>query len=140
MKSTLIQTVTKKDDRVMDLACGKGGDLGKFKKAEIGYYCGIDIALESVRRDAIRDTTKATHFSDVYCSVAFVHDLEDVLGENVNLLMLSCQFAIRTRFRRKSVRGRFKNIGKSVAGHFVGTAVIERFSEKFTTNRRFIIW
>ena len=67
MKSTLIQTVTKKDDRVMDLACGKGGDLGKFKKAEIGYYCGIDIALESVRRDAIQRYNKGDYISsDVY--------------------------------------------------------------------------
>ena len=51
VKSTLIQTVTKKDDRVMDLACGKGGDLGKFKKAEIGYYCGCLLYTSPSPRD-----------------------------------------------------------------------------------------
>ena len=63
----LIQTADEKKDRVMDLACGKGGDLGKFKKAEIGYYCGIDIALESVRRRHPEIQQRRPYiFSDVY--------------------------------------------------------------------------
>ena len=37
----------------MDFACGKGGDLTKYKKANVGTYSGVDIALESVRRDAV---------------------------------------------------------------------------------------
>jgi|TARA_X000000368_G_scaffold137809_1_gene108357 mRNA (guanine-N7-)-methyltransferase len=130
VKSTLIQTVTKKKDRVMDLACGKGGDLGKFKKAEIGYYCGIDIALESVRRDAIQRYNKGdyTFPATFIAGDAFVHDLEDVLGENVKGLfdVVSCQFAIHYSFStEKRARKAFENISKALrpGGHFVGTTV-----------------
>ena len=112
VKSTLIQTVTKKDDRVMDLACGKGGDLGKFKKAEIGYYCGIDIALESVRRDAIQRYNKGdyTFPATFIAGDAFVHDLEDVLGEKVNGLfdVVSCQFAICLLYTSDRCRRRLR--------------------------------
>ena len=130
VKSTLIQTVTKKKDRVMDIACGKGGDLGKFKKAEIGYYCGIDIALESVRRDAIQRYNKGdyTFPATFIAGDAFVHDLEDVLGENVKGLfdVVSCQFAIHYSFStEKRARKAFENISKALrpGGHFVGTTV-----------------
>ena len=130
VKSTLIQTVTKKKDRVMDLACGKGGDLGKFKKAEIGYYCGIDIALESVRRDTIQRYNKGdyTFPATFIAGDAFVHDLEDVLGENVKGLfdVVSCQFAIHYSFStEKRARKAFENISKALrpGGHFVGTTV-----------------
>jgi len=30
--------------RVLDLGCGKGGDLGKWAKTNIGLYIGLDIA------------------------------------------------------------------------------------------------
>ncbi|KAL0353555.1 UNVERIFIED_CONTAM: cap guanine-N7 methyltransferase 1 [Sesamum angustifolium] len=53
IKSVLIQLYTKKGDAVLDLACGKGGDLIKWDKAKIGYYVGIDIANGSVRLDKV---------------------------------------------------------------------------------------
>ncbi|CAN4106100.1 unnamed protein product [Withania somnifera] len=53
IKSVLIQLYTKRGDAVLDLACGKGGDLIKWDKAKIGYYVGIDIANGSVRLDRV---------------------------------------------------------------------------------------
>jgi mRNA (guanine-N7-)-methyltransferase len=97
---------------------------------EFGYYCGIDIALESVRRDAIQRYNKGdyTFPATFIAGDAFVHDLEDVLGEKVNGLfdVVSCQFAIHYSFStEKRARKAFENISKALrpGGHFVGTTV-----------------
>ncbi|TYH92288.1 hypothetical protein ES332_A13G172000v1 [Gossypium tomentosum] len=49
IKSVLIQLYARRGDAVLDLACGKGGDLIKWDKAKVGYYVGIDIAEGSKR-------------------------------------------------------------------------------------------
>jgi mRNA (guanine-N7-)-methyltransferase len=41
---------------VLDLACGKGGDVGKWKRGKIGRYLGVDIARMSLVDAASRVT------------------------------------------------------------------------------------
>ncbi|KAK9089585.1 hypothetical protein Scep_028667 [Stephania cephalantha] len=53
IKSVLIRIYARRGDAVLDLACGKGGDLIKWDKAKIGYYVGIDIAEGSVQLDRV---------------------------------------------------------------------------------------
>jgi mRNA (guanine-N7-)-methyltransferase len=38
---------------VLDLCCGKGGDLGKYAKQNSYYYTGVDITAASIA-EAIR--------------------------------------------------------------------------------------
>ena len=45
VKSAALQRRVREGDRVMDLACGKGGDLKKYARAKIASYVGVDIAL-----------------------------------------------------------------------------------------------
>lgn len=51
VKSTQILASVRPGDFVLDLACGKGGDLPKWKEARIGAYAAVDVALASVRAD-----------------------------------------------------------------------------------------
>lgn len=52
VKSILIADYSKRGDRVLDLACGKGGDLMKWAKRGFSKYVGVDIAQKSLE-DAV---------------------------------------------------------------------------------------
>lgn len=48
IKLVLINTYCKEKSRVLDLACGKGGDLKKWKERSIFHYVGVDVADGSI--------------------------------------------------------------------------------------------
>ncbi|RLN15244.1 hypothetical protein BBJ28_00007116, partial [Nothophytophthora sp. Chile5] len=53
VKSILINEFSHREgDRVLDLACGKGGDLMKWTKRSLAQYVGVDIAQKSLE-DAV---------------------------------------------------------------------------------------
>uniref|UniRef100_M4BZS8 mRNA (guanine-N(7))-methyltransferase n=1 Tax=Hyaloperonospora arabidopsidis (strain Emoy2) TaxID=559515 RepID=M4BZS8_HYAAE len=57
VKSVLINEYSRRDgDRVLDLACGKGGDLMKWTKRNLAMYVGVDIAQKSLE-DAVERYT-----------------------------------------------------------------------------------
>ena len=60
IKVTLISEYCKAGSRVLDLACGKGGDLQKWKEQHILHYVGIDIADGSIS-DAVTRFTKMSN-------------------------------------------------------------------------------
>ena len=49
VKSLLIKGVSNKDDKLIDLACGKGGDISKWITAELGFVLGIDANKDNIR-------------------------------------------------------------------------------------------
>lgn len=49
VKATVIQKYVKPGFKVLDLGCGKGGDLIKFQKAKVSVYLGVDIADVSIQ-------------------------------------------------------------------------------------------
>ncbi|GMF26448.1 unnamed protein product [Phytophthora lilii] len=57
VKSILINEFSRREgDRVLDLACGKGGDLMKWTKRNLALYVGVDIAQKSLE-DAVERYT-----------------------------------------------------------------------------------
>jgi mRNA (guanine-N7-)-methyltransferase len=48
VKSSLIVAVANPEDRLIDFACGKAGDLSKWRKAKLRFVLGLDIARDNI--------------------------------------------------------------------------------------------
>jgi hypothetical protein len=48
VKKVLIKAVSKKGDTLIDLACGKGGDIPKWINAQLSFVFGIDISRDNL--------------------------------------------------------------------------------------------
>jgi hypothetical protein len=48
VKKTLIQSVSKRDNILIDFACGKAGDLPKWISSELSFVFGIDISSDNI--------------------------------------------------------------------------------------------
>ncbi|KAJ8436248.1 hypothetical protein Cgig2_023423 [Carnegiea gigantea] len=103
IKSVLIQLYARRGDAVLDLACGKGGDLIKWDKAKIGYYVGIDIAEGSIEDCRTRYNGDADHHqrrkkftfpARLLCGDCFEVRLDKELAEEAPFDICSCQFAM----------------------------------------------
>ncbi|KAL5976118.1 hypothetical protein ACLOJK_020448 [Asimina triloba] len=104
VKSVLIQIYARRGDAVLDLACGKGGDLIKWDKAKIGYYVGIDIAEGSRKKVVVR--------------------LDRVLKDDAPFDICSCQFALHYSWSTEArARRALANVSALLrpGGTFIGT-------------------
>ncbi|AFN83843.1 mRNA capping enzyme [Encephalitozoon romaleae SJ-2008] len=95
IKACLIRLYTKKGDTVLDLGCGKGGDLLKYEKAGIDEYYGIDIAEISIRDAYVRAENMKRRFK-----VSF--KAQDVYNQHISLGrqfdIVSSQFSFHYAF------------------------------------------
>ncbi|KAG6541937.1 hypothetical protein Mapa_016662 [Marchantia paleacea] len=103
IKSVLIHLYAKRGDAVLDLGCGKGGDLIKWDKASISYYVGVDVAegsIEDARNRYNGDTDHAQNrkaFSfpaRLVCADCFEVPLDEALKDLPSFDICSCQFAL----------------------------------------------
>ena len=129
VKSSLIGGYVKERDAVLDFACGKGGDLTKYRKARVGSYVGVDIALESVRRDATERYNGGSYpFPATFIAGdCFEVDLtkEGALAPK-SFDVISCQFAVHYSWSTEArARCAFRNVARLLrpGGHFIGTTV-----------------
>ncbi|KAL1529363.1 hypothetical protein AB1Y20_000315 [Prymnesium parvum] len=103
IKSVLIGKYMQQNDAVLDLACGKGGDLLKFKVGRCGRYVGIDIAQQSVR-DAVMRYNGASGRAPMPFPAEFYAgdfsgtDLDEKLPRDMHFNLVSCQFALHYSF------------------------------------------
>jgi|TARA_B110001469_G_C9605967_1_gene301278 mRNA (guanine-N7-)-methyltransferase len=129
IKSVLIGKHMKRGHGVLDLACGKGGDLNKFKIGGVEHYVGIDIAGQSVRDAVHRFSGSDRHppmkFAATFCVGDFCRcDLEATLPRELRFHLVSCQFALHYSFAsEESALRLLRNVACRLqpGGVFVGT-------------------
>ncbi|XP_071736643.1 mRNA cap guanine-N(7) methyltransferase 1-like [Rutidosis leptorrhynchoides] len=133
IKSVLIQLYAKKGDSVLDLACGKGGDLIKWDKAKIGYYVGIDIADGSIEDCRTRYNGDADHHqrrkkftfpARLLCGDCFEVRLDKALADDAPFDLCSCQFAMHYSWSTEArARRALANVSSLLrpGGIFIGT-------------------
>ncbi|CAA7048452.1 unnamed protein product [Microthlaspi erraticum] len=131
IKSVLIQLYARRDDAVLDLACGKGGDLTKWDKARIGYYVGIDIAEGSIEDCRTRYNGDADHRqrrknfpARLLCGDCFEIELDKILEDDGPFDICSCQFALHYSWTTETrARRALANVSALLrpGGIFIGT-------------------
>ncbi|KAF5951187.1 hypothetical protein HYC85_009131 [Camellia sinensis] len=133
IKSVLIQLYARRGDAVLDLACGKGGDLIKWDKAKIGYYVGIDIAEGSIEDCRTRYNGDAEHHqrrkkftfpARLMCGDCYEIRLDKVLEEDAPFDICSCQFALHYSWSTEArARQALANVSALLrpGGIFIGT-------------------
>ncbi|KAG8753512.1 mRNA cap guanine-N7 methyltransferase [Serendipita sp. 396] len=117
--------------RVLDIGCGKGGDLQKWKNAGIKEYVGLDLAIMSVNQARDRwlkwngDKFEAT-FTQLDCYTHYLSEAEDlrprILSEPFDVVTM--QFCMHYAFEtEEKVRIMLDNVTRYLrpGGRFVGT-------------------
>uniref|UniRef100_A0A915N7E8 mRNA cap guanine-N(7) methyltransferase n=1 Tax=Meloidogyne javanica TaxID=6303 RepID=A0A915N7E8_MELJA len=119
--------------RVLDLACGKGGDLRKWRVGGIDEIVMTDIAEVSLqdcrdRFNRMRDRrTRRLPFNAHFVQADLIEvDLPDCLPKEApkQFEIASCQFALHYAFRlEQSARKMIENCTKMIqaGGYFIGT-------------------
>lgn len=134
VKNTLIQKYISKGDQVLDLCCGKGGDLNKFDKKDISVLYGVDISKES-----LKDMVERYQNSKIKYSLKLYHG--DATTKNINIAkvdVVSCQFALHYSFEsEKQARRLLMNVEQNLknGGYFLVTTtdsyvMVKKLNEK----------
>ena len=118
--------------KVLDLACGKGGDL--FKWRGVKEYVGIDISEESIALAKERYMqSRLTFQAEFHVGDAFGDIVETIIGGDRRFDIVSCMFALHYAFRdERTARRAVRNIAASLrkGGRFIAIfpdpKVIER--------------
>ncbi|KAJ3105836.1 mRNA cap guanine-N7 methyltransferase [Phlyctochytrium planicorne] len=125
IKSLLIGRYTRRGDRVLDFCCGKGGDLLKWIKADVGDLVGVDIADISISHAKERYSEKRTRFrANFFAMDCFKEDLSSRIDAGTVFDIVSCQFALHyCALDEASTRKALENVTKFLrpGGHFIGT-------------------
>lgn len=114
IKASLIREYSYKAN-VIEFACGKGGDLVKYKHAKILSYRGIDISTESLKQALVRYNKAHLPFEAEF----YYGDMrEDFALKNFDFAaeLVSCQFAIHYAFGvKQDAQNAIGNLAKFLA-------------------------
>eukprot|EP00127_Corallochytrium_limacisporum_P004525 Clim_evm25s166 gene=Clim_evmTU25s166 len=129
VKSCLISTYLQPGSTVLDLCCGKGGDLAKWSVGKVSYLVGADISAESIRvcEKRSRESKKPFDFHYVVADLSNENlsaKVDDACGKEIYYDFVSCQFAYHYSFEtEEKARMLLHNATERLkpGGYFVGT-------------------
>lgn len=139
---------------VLDLCCGRGGDLEKYFRSSVRHYIGADLAEEALK-NALERIVKLTNekFKDLKCKCMFI--TEDLSHPDNMLLkkipseiyfdLVSCQFAFHYHFESEQrLRNFLTNVVSKLSdgGYFMVTIIdsnilVKRLRERNNTENLF---
>jgi len=117
--------------RVLDMGCGKGGDLQKWQRAGVSHVVGVDIAATSIEqckdryhemKGRNRDRVYAGEFYAVDCTKQRTRDF--YRDKDIKFDLVSCQFALHYCFESlPQAECMLRNISENLkkGGFFIGT-------------------
>ena len=121
VKSLLIKGASNKGDKLIDLACGKGGDISKWISAELGFVLGIDANKDNIinRLDGAcsRYLNYYNKMKDVPPMI-FLHgnssinikNLDGIIGDK-NKQIMKALYGLGNKNRNELGEGIYKNFG-----------------------------
>ncbi|GME83025.1 unnamed protein product [Ambrosiozyma monospora] len=130
IKYILINKYAKPYGNVLDLGCGKGGDMGKWDQVLTRSYVGIDLSDQSIKEAVSRYQKSRFQFEAVFATGdAFTMPVPQILADFENEVDLqfdtvSMQFCMHYAFNSEAtVRTMLENVSRSlkVGGIFIGT-------------------
>ncbi|QPG73675.1 hypothetical protein FOA43_000988 [Brettanomyces nanus] len=130
IKYILISKYATRGGNVLDLGCGKGGDLAKWGLTQISSYVGIDISDQSIKEAIHRYRKSRCQFHAIFATGdAFNTQVPEIVApfkNEVNLQFdtVSMQFCLHYAFaNEETARRMLENVSRSLklGGMFIGT-------------------
>lgn len=139
IKRDLITKYAKNEEKLIDMCCGKGGDMHKWINSNIKYVIGYDINKEYIEEAKIRYSKinkKDTDIKIIYKNIDLRKQVIDNEYGKVNII--TCNFAMHYFFKNentfntfiKSIINNLKNNGYFIGTIFDGLSILNKLDNK----------
>lgn len=124
IKKNLIKRYGNKEEKLIDLCCGKGGDMYKWVNSNIKIVIGYDINEEYIKEANLRYSKikKNTNIEIIYKNVDLRKQIINTEFKKVSII--TCNFALHYFFENKYIFNTFiKSVTNNlnINGYFIGT-------------------
>ena len=137
---------------VLELCCGKGGDLDKYFMNQIKLFVGADIARESLvnAMERLKKIKNEKYNNNLKIKCIFIKDdlsspqnhFLEKINKKYYFDLVSCQFALHYHFENeKRINAFLKNASERLCdgGYFIGSIIEDNVIIKRLRNRKNIL-